>query len=138
MIKIVICCGGGFSSSFMAKRIEKEIIELGYENDFETTFMPFGRFMKNPEGYDVAMLCPHLRYKATEWLANKELDFPVYMIPTQIYGLMTAETIIEDAQDIIEVFKKNHTNLAYFEGEGDCTQNMRKVSYRRSHKGELK
>lgn len=135
MISIVVCCGGGFSSSFMAKKVEKEIIDLKKENDFKVTFMPFGSFMKNPEGFDVAMLCPHLRYKAQEWLKDIELDFPVYMIPTQLYGLMTAETIIEDAEDIIEVFKQHHENLAYFAGEGDCTRNMRKVSYRKQKGG---
>ena len=134
MINVVICCAGGFSSSFLARKVDKEIKEMGYEDKIHVIFKPFGNFKREHDECDVVMLCPHLRFDAENWLKENELDFPVYMIPTQIYGLIGAKTILEDAQDIIEVYKNNHINPAYFPGESDCTQNKRKVSYREEMK----
>ena len=41
MIKILLCCGGGFSSSFVAERMKKEIQNLGMEDDVMIEFSPF-------------------------------------------------------------------------------------------------
>lgn len=41
MIKILLCCGGGFSSSALSSKAEKEIIENNMENDFHIEFAPF-------------------------------------------------------------------------------------------------
>ena len=124
MIRIVICCGGGFSSSFMAKKVEKEIKELGLHNEYDISFMPFGSFKKVYKDYDVAMLCPHLRYNADNWVRQENVDIPIYVLPPQIYGLMNAQIIIEDAQDVIDLFNKTKTNLVFFPGEEETLTNQ--------------
>ena len=137
MVKIVICCGGGFSSSFMAKKVEKEIEELDLDKEYNVTFMPFGSFKKKFKEYDIAMLCPHLRHNANNWVKQENVDIPIYVLPPQIYGLMNAKIIIEDAQDVIDLYKKTKTNLVFFPGEEETLTNQRKVSYRQS-KGEIR
>lgn len=41
MIKILLCCGGGFSSSYVAERMKKEIKSSGMEKDVMIEFSPF-------------------------------------------------------------------------------------------------
>ena len=41
MIKILICCLGGFSSSAMVKKIKSEIIENNLEKEMSVDFSPF-------------------------------------------------------------------------------------------------
>lgn len=134
MIKIVICCGGGFSSSALATKMQKELVEKNLADKFNISFRPFGLLKKELTDCDVAMLCPHLLHDARKFVSDNTVDFPIYMIPTRIYGLMSAETIVEDAEDIIEVFSKNKKNIACFEGEDNPLTNHRIVSHRRIKK----
>lgn len=41
MIKILLCCAGGFSSSALSTKVEKEIIENKMQNDYYIEFSPF-------------------------------------------------------------------------------------------------
>ena len=41
MLKILICCGGGFSSSYVTERMKKEIVEKNLENEVNIEFYPF-------------------------------------------------------------------------------------------------
>ena len=134
MLKIYICCAGGLSSSVLAKKVRKELIELNKQDEVSIDFMSFGSFKKNQPESDVVMLCPHQRFAAEDWLKKVTVDYPVYNIPPQIYGLIDAQTVIEDGEDIIEIFKKDHLNPAYFPGERELINNKRKVSYRKATK----
>ena len=131
MINIVIACGGGFSSSFIASRIEKDFAGRNLDKEFSVTFLPLAILKERHENVDVAMLCPHLRYQAESWLEKERVSFPVYMIPSRLYALIDADIIIEDAVDIIEIFRNNPANPACFPGEEDCIHNKRETSYRR-------
>ncbi len=133
MINIVICCGGGFSSSALATRMQKELVQEGMDNEYHISFRPFHDLKEQHDDVDVAMLCPHLLHNARSFASEEDLNFPLYMIPTRIYGLMNCQTIVEDAVDIIDVFNKKHENLAHFEGEDNPLTNPRTRSYRRTH-----
>lgn len=134
MIRIIICCGGGFSSSALATRMQKELVNRGMDNEYNIVFRPFHDLAEKHDDCDVAMLCPHLLHGAKRYIEENDVDFPIYMIPTRIYGLMTVDTIVEDAEDIIAIYKEKHENLAHFEGEDNPLLNHRTVSYRRTHK----
>ena len=41
MIRMLICCAGGFSSSAMAEKAKKEIIEKHMEDKISIDFAPF-------------------------------------------------------------------------------------------------
>ena len=61
MIKILLCCGGGFSSSAIATRMQKEIVERGWEDRYSIEFLPIGLGLKVLNDYDVIILCPHIK-----------------------------------------------------------------------------
>ena len=41
MLRMAICCGGGFSSSTMAAHLNKQIKEKGLEDELFLEFIPF-------------------------------------------------------------------------------------------------
>ena len=41
MIRVLLCCGGGFSSSYVAERMKKEIIAKNLSDQLEMEFSPF-------------------------------------------------------------------------------------------------
>ena len=54
MIRILLCCGGGFSSSAIATRMKKEIKEKNLEDKYSIEFLPFGLGLKELNcNYDI-------------------------------------------------------------------------------------
>ena len=71
MIRILLCCGGGFSSSAIATRMEKEIKEKNLEDKYSIEFLPFGLGLKELDRFDVVILCPHLKVELDRALKNQ-------------------------------------------------------------------
>jgi PTS system cellobiose-specific IIB component len=132
MLKIMITCGGGFSSSALVTHLNKETQEKGLSDKAEFVFKPFdfGGIGDLVESVDIVMLCPHLAYQSKQ-LAAQYPDKPFYVIPTRLYGLMAAEEFIEDAEDAIEGWKETGMNPFHFEGEETAIRVMRTVSHRK-------
>ena len=55
-MKILICCGGGFSSSYVAMRMQNEINARHLENQYQVDFLPFSLILEKFEEYDVIFL----------------------------------------------------------------------------------
>ena len=58
-------------------------------------------------------------------------DVPFYVIPTRLYGLMSAEDFMQDAEDAIAGWKETGMNPFTFEGEKTAIRVMRTVSHRK-------
>lgn len=129
MLRMVICCGGGYSSSFMAQRVRKEIKDKGYEEFIMVEFQPFRIFKEKYKDYDVAFLCPHLLYDAKNLANTKEVKTPMYIIPSKMYGTMRLKDLVEDAEDIIHLYRETKSNPIHFEDE-DFLEMRRDVSHR--------
>ena len=68
MIKILICCLGGFSSSTMSVKMSKEIDEKGYNDRVSINFLPFATASRGElDAYDVVMCCPHLKFDVSKF-----------------------------------------------------------------------
>ena len=76
------------------------------------------------------MLCPHMAIYADK-LAKAYPQIPFYIIPTRLYGMMKAEELIEDAEDVIAGFKETGMNPFHFEGEAVAIRVHRTVSHRK-------
>lgn len=142
MIRILLCCGGGFSSSALAKAVEKQIIEEKMEDQISITFSPFTLFAaqikKNePISYDAVLCCPHLLHSVNRLCQSFTVSIPIHILPPRLYGLMTVKEILYDVQDMIELFSMNHTNPFYFPHEKDILRVTRSKSYRNSYKHTL-
>ena len=130
MLKILICCGGGFSSSYVTERMKKEIVEKNLENEVNIEFYPFAIVEDKLSDVDIIMCCPHLKIY---------VELPIYLLPPKMYGLMKLEEILTDAKDVIKLYQKNKTNPVHFPNEENLLRITRGNAYRHYYKidGEL-
>lgn len=130
MIRVLICCGGGFSSSAMAEKAKKDIIEKGLEDQISIDFSPFSMAARDFGDCDILMLCPHLKHYVKEYnekyIHNK---IPAYILPPKMYGTMNMEEVYQDAKDLIEIFKENPQNPCHFPGEDNPLKIKRSESF---------
>lgn len=128
-LRIAVCCGGGFSSSALAKRMQKEAERKGLTDRVNFRYVPFIDLEGAQDEFDVAMLCPHLQYKAVE-VADR-FRIPLYIIPPRLYGMMPAEDLLEDAEDVCAIWGETHTNLVAFPDDPPALSIKRTRSHRR-------
>ena len=143
MLRIAICCGGGFSSSTMAAHLNKQIEEKNLGDEVFLEFIPFANlygsdaaFVSNvnrerQDEVDVALLCPHLEFDAKRAAAEGKLHIPVFVLPMRLYGLVDIENLIEDAEDVIKLWKVGAPNIVAFPDEPRSVIAKRTVSHRR-------
>lgn len=130
MLRIAICCGGGFSSSFLAQKLQKETEEKGLSDRATFTYVPELHLLERQNEFDIAMVCPHM-----EWNVNQIKDqftIPVTIIPPRLYGLMPVRDYVEDAEDIMELWKNGAKNIVGFPDEPRPLSVKRVVSHRRA------
>ncbi|MFR1449484.1 MAG: PTS sugar transporter subunit IIB [Beduini sp.] len=134
MIKILICCLGGFSSSTMSVKMSKEIDEKGYNDRVSINFLPFATASRGElDAYDVVMCCPHLKFDVSKFAkTHPNCSTPIYLLPPKMYGSMCVEDVYEDALDIIEGFKSHPIIPFHFEGEDNVMRIKRLCSYRKT------
>ena len=110
MLRVAICCGGGFSSSTMAEHLNKQLKAKGLEDKVFLEFIPFANLYGDDSAFitgtnrdrqdevDVALLCPHLEFDAKRAVAANKLHIPIFLLPMRLYGLVDVENLIEEAE----------------------------------------
>lgn len=136
MIRIAICCGGGFSSSALAAHLEKEVAALGLEDRVSFVFIPIGQLAARQDEADIAMVCPHMEYKVKQDSAAGRYHIPVTIIPPRLYGLMPVLDFVDDAEDLLELWNQGAQNMMTFPDEPRPLAVQRMVSHRRWLRGE--
>ena len=93
MLRIAVCCGGGFSSSTMAAHLNKQIRERHLEDKVFLEFIPFANMYGEDSAFitgvkrnrqdevDVALLCPHLEFDAKRAVEQGKLHIPIFILP---------------------------------------------------------
>lgn len=110
MIKILLCCGGGFSSSALSSKVGKEILENNMQNDYSIEFSPFGLGIKKMSEFDIVVCCPHLKFDVKNMIKTLNPDKPIYILPPKIYGQMNVKELIPDIIDAIDLYNKTKIN----------------------------
>lgn len=134
MIKILICCGAGMSSSFLTQKLQNACKEAGLENEYSFDFFSIElaglkEGAKKANEYDVVMCCPHLRLFINKLAHTGEVTTPLYILPPQMYGTMIFEEVIADAKAIKEEYAKTKLNPFHFPGEEHPLKIRRKCAY---------
>lgn len=132
MIKILLCCGGGFSSSALSNKIEKEILENNMQNDYSIEFSPFMLVDRKMPEFDIIVCCPHLIMSVKKMVKNSNPNTPIYILPPRMYGIISFKELMLDVIDAIDLYKKNRKNPVYFPGEENTMTVTRYVAYRNS------
>lgn len=138
MIKILICCLGGFSSSAMVTKVKNEVKEKELEDEIKIDFSPFGTVHEIIEDYDVVMVCPHIKYELPNFVKKyPNINVPLYILPPRMYGSMRVEELYQDAVDVVNGYKKSKKNPWNFPDEEDALRIRRSCSYKRYKEGYL-
>ena len=100
-IRILLACGSGASSGFMAQKMRKVAIKKGIEARIEA------RSDSEIENYlddiDLLLLGPHLKYLEAEYQEQaKVYNVPVACISQEAYGVLDGEKALEEALEIIK------------------------------------
>lgn len=129
MIKILLCCGGGFSSSYVTERMKKEIVENHLEKEVMIEFSPFSISLEKINNFDIMVCCPHLNIYVKQLVAKQDISIPIYILPPRMYGKMEIQEIFQDAKDIIRIFQDNHVNPVCFPGEENVLRIKRQCAF---------
>jgi len=134
MLRVVICCGAGMSSSYLTQRLQKETKARGLENEVSFDFFSLevglveaADVLKN---YDVAMCCPHLKLVIDQLCKKEKLSCAMYIMPPRMYGTLYYDEVYQDARDVYEEFQKTHMNPFHFPGEESPLRIKRCEAYR--------
>ena len=134
MLKVVICCGAGMSSSYLTQRLQNETRARGLDGEVSFDFFSFEIGLEEAEAtlknYDVAMCCPHLKLVIKRFLESHDINCPMYIFPPKMYGTLPFDEVYQDAQDVYAEYQKTHMNPFHFPGEEEPLKIKRGVAYR--------
>ena len=143
MLRIAICCGGGFSSSTVAAHLNNQLQESEYKDEVSLEFIPFsalwgdnaafisGTQRERQDEVDVALLCPHLEFPLKDAVKQNKLRIPCFVLPMRLYGQISIEGVIEEAEDVLELWNNGMSNPITFPDEPRSMTATRAVSHRR-------
>ena len=127
----------------MAAHLNKQLEESAYKDDVFLEFIPFsalwggsaafigGNLAERQDEVDVALCCPHLEYPAKDAAKQGKLRIPVFILPMRLYGQISIEGVIEEAEDVLELWRNGAQNPVTFPDEPRSMNAMRNVSHRR-------
>lgn len=105
-MKILLMCGAGASSGFMAQAMRKAAKEQGIE-DFEIIARSEAEMMNNLQGTDLVMFGPHLAFKREALEKDlKKFDIPFTFIDKDAYGSIDGAATLKQALDALQDVKK--------------------------------
>lgn len=130
MIRVLLCCGGGFSSSYVAERMKKEIAEKHLDQELLMEFSPFSIAYEKLDDFDIIICCPHLNMYVKSFIQQHNVKIPIYVLPPRMYGNMEIDEIYQDIQDLLVIYQKTQMNPVHFPGEDYVLKIKRKKAYR--------
>ena len=127
----------------MAAHLNKQLEESPFKDDVTLEFIPFsglwgeaaafhsGRIEERQDEVDVALCCPHLEFPAKDAAKQGKLRIPVFILPMRLYGRIDIENVVEEAEDVLELWKNGTPNPIVFPDEPRSMTATRDVSHRR-------
>lgn len=100
MKKVLIVCGAGASSGFMAKNIRQELKKRELTGEYSFLARSDTELEEYIEDIDMLLLGPHLKYMYTSMKEYCDgFNVPVYVIDQKAYGMLDGGTIIDFVQE---------------------------------------
>lgn len=99
--KILLVCGAGASSGFMAAAARKAAKKSG--NDFEIKAKSESELKNNLDSTDILLVAPHLKYMIEDVKdACEQNDVKYGIIPQKVYGALDGKGLVTFAEEILE------------------------------------
>lgn len=99
--KILLVCGAGASSGFMAAAARKAAKAQGL--DYEIKARSESELAENLSEYDLLLIAPHLKYILDEVKSTSESFGIKYgVIPQPVYGALNGKGLVDFAKKLLE------------------------------------
>lgn len=128
MLKVAICCGEGFASGFLAKKLTTEAKKDGIDNLVSFKRLPFDDLPQHEDEFDIAMILAHIEWKVRE--STYPFKIPLYIIPFKAPAVPSVYDYIDDCEDII-LIANGQGGLFRFPGEATTGSVIRLMAYRK-------
>lgn len=99
MLRIMLACAAGMSTSLLVTKMEKAAAEAGAEAKIWA--VPEAEVEKNIGEFDVLLVGPQIRFKAKEFEKLAAGRFPVHVIDMRDYGTMNGKAVFENAMKLL-------------------------------------
>jgi cellobiose-specific phosphotransferase system component IIB len=93
-MKVLIVCGAGASSGFIAQRMRKAAKTRGLELQVDARSET--ELADHLDGTDVVLVGPHLQYMLDKVTAvTEQRGVPAVLLPQRVYGMLDGEAALE-------------------------------------------
>ncbi len=104
MMRIMLACAAGMSTSLLVTKMEKAAAEAGTEAKIWA--VPEAEVEKNVGEFDILLVGPQIRFKAKEFEKLAAGRFPVHIIDMRDYGTMNGAKVFNTAMEVYNNFNK--------------------------------
>ena len=104
MMRIMLACAAGMSTSLLVTKMEKAAAEAGTEAKIWA--VPEAEVEKNVGEIDILLVGPQIRFKAKEFEKLAAGRFPVHIIDMRDYGTMNGAKVFNTAMEVYNNFNK--------------------------------
>lgn len=102
MVRILLCCAAGMSTSLLVTKMEAAAKSKGYDTKI---WAVSEKSVESEEGnFDILLIGPQIRYKLKEFEKRYANQMPVSMIDMKDYGRMNGEAVVEMAMKLYNDF----------------------------------
>lgn len=106
MVKILLCCSAGMSTSMVVQKMQKAASQQGLDASIDAVGME--EFNEKIAEYDCCLLGPQIKYKLADFQKQAtEYNKPVTVINTMDYGMLNGDKILKAALALIESHKES-------------------------------
>ena len=102
MVRIMLACAAGMSTSLLVTKMEKAAADAGA--DCKIWAVPEADVAKLLGEFDVLLVGPQIRFKVKEFEKLADGKFPVHCIDMRDYGTMNGAKVYATAMDIYNKF----------------------------------
>lgn len=103
MIKIILACAGGFSTSLLVSKMQAAALKKGLDVEIEAIAETN---VENYSDMDILLLGPQIGHRLS--ILEKEVKCPVMTIDQYDYGTMNGEKVLEFALQTIKGKKEEN------------------------------
>ncbi|MDW6002978.1 PTS sugar transporter subunit IIB [Vibrio mangrovi] len=101
MVKILLCCAAGMSTSMVVKKMQQAAQSQGIEAEINAVGME--DFDSHYNDYDCYLLGPQIKYKLADLKIKADAaGKPISVINAMDYGMMKGDKILADALAMME------------------------------------
>lgn len=99
MVRIMLACAAGMSTSLLVTKMEKAAADAGVEAKIWA--VPESEVEKNIGEFDILLVGPQIRFKAKAFEKMSAGRFPVHVIDMRDYGTMNGGKVFATALEIL-------------------------------------